>query len=332
MKDLPSIRNLKKTSLRAAVALSLRAVQRVTPLLPDIPDPAENTSRVSDERVFNIGLLLAASFCNGTLHGDSTRLAEIVEDGKWDQDVETTAEFADPVLRSGNHVFSAAMDAQFGNFTASLIPTFLTANSVIKKVHRSLIAAHEASVRAGAAHSSRFLIETVGDFEWLYARSTALFPEIGPPIDTSATGPLGDLWSGNTPPPTPSVDRTNSEQEHLAPANGQSSQELDKNSPNEKAGDAPSNGLSPIHRAVPASPEEGYLYKYVSFTTLLKVLENPALRFSQLSAFNDPFDGQLLPAQRFGSKEFRSALRDETARLVFAERFIGLKFSAVRIL
>lgn len=319
MKDLPSIRNLKKTSLRAAVALSLRAVQRVTPLLRDIPDPAEITPRVSDERVFKIELLLVASFCNGTLHGDSTRLSEIMEDGKWDQKVETTTEFADPVLRSGNHVFSAAMDAQFSTFTASLIPTFLTANNVIKKVHRSLIVAYEASVRAGAAHSSRFIIETVEDFEWLYARNTALFPELGPPIDTSITGPLGDLWSGNTPPMTPSVDCTNSQKEHLVSANGESSEESDKNFSNKKARNAPSNGYSPMHGAIPASPEEGYLYKYISFKTLLKVLENPALRFSPLSAFNDPFDGQLLPIQRFGSKEFRSALRDETARLVFAE-------------
>ena len=204
------------------------------------------------------------------------------------------------------------MEAHFGHSCGPLIPTFSTANTVIEQTYLSLTAAFDASVRAGEAYSSLFLETTLRDFELLFAQNTALFPEIGPPIDTTAGGPLDDLWHGTTPPGSSADNR---DDRKLEPSPSEMDHGKEEPGPNTAAGDTSSNGT--LTEA--ASPEEGYLYKYVSFNTLLRVLENPALRFSRMSDFNDPFDGQLLPIQKFGSKQFFDALRDETEKLVLAE-------------
>ncbi len=44
------------------------------------------------------------------------------------------------------------------------------------------------------------------------------------------------------------------------------------------------NKLTPFH------PESGVLYKYVSFDTAKKIIENSSLRFGTASSFNDPFE------------------------------------------
>jgi len=308
--DLPTRRNLKELSLRAVVALSLRATQRVLPLLTDSPAPTESASKVSNERVFNIGLLLVKSFCDGTLQGDSTRLAEIMEDTKWDPKDANSLETDDPVLRSGNYTFSAAMRARFGHFIELELPTFSTAQDVIDLEYKSLTAALEASVVAGEQYRSSFLEGTWRDYELLLARSTALFPEYGPLIDTTAAGPLGSLWRGIAPALTSSAECENGNPE-ASYTDKRQGEQLDCNYPITTA-----DGLSATEIA---PPQEGYLYKYVSFQTLLKVLENSTLRFSRVSDFNDPFDGQLLPIRKFGWKQFFGALRDETARLVTAK-------------
>ncbi len=307
MTDLPTRRILKKLSLRAAVALSLRATQRVAQLLPDIAAPTKSASNVSDERVFNIGLLLVKSFCDGGLHGDSTRLAEINEDTKWDPKDHNSVETDDPVLRSGNYTFSATMGARFGHFIEPDLPTFSTAQNVIDLVYKSLTAALEASVVAGEQYRSSFLEGTWRDYELLRARSTALFPEYGPPIDTTEAGPLGSLWRGIAPALTSAAECEIGNPE-ASLADKRQGEQLDCNYPTTTA-----EGLSATETA---SPQEGYLYKYVSFQTLLKVLENATLRFSPVSEFNDPFDGQLLPIRKFGWTQFFGALRDEITRLV----------------
>lgn len=310
MTDLPTRRNLKELSLRAAIALSLRATQRVTQLLPDIHAPTESASNVSDERVFNIGLLLVKSFCDGTLHGDSTRLAEIVEDTKWDPKDDNSPETDDPILKSGNYTFSATMQARFGHFIEPGLPTFSTAQNVIELAYKSLTSALEASVVAGEQYRASFLEGTWRDYELLLERSTALFPEYGPPIDTTAAGPLGSLWRGIAPALNSAAECENGNPEATL-ADKRQGKQLDCNYPTTTA-----DGLSATETA---SPQEGYLYKYVSFQTLLKVLENSTLRFSRVSDFNDPFDGQLLPIRKFCWKQFFGALRNETTRLVTAK-------------
>lgn len=315
MTNLPTARDLKKLCLRATIACALRATQRVEPLLVDIPAAANNGSSVSDRRIFKISLLLVKSFCDDTLHGDSTRLAAIMEDAKWDPDKENALEIRDPVLRSGNNTFSAAMHARFGHFVTPEIPTFSTARKVIELVYQSLVAALEASVAAGDQYWSSFLEETWRDYELLFARSTALFPEYGPPIDTTANGPLGPLWRGVPPSRASPIDRENGNPEASTANEGQA-KGLDATKPTSTEGQSSADRVSFTNRTEPLSPEEGYLYKYVSFETLMKVLENSTLRFSHVSDFNDPFDGQLLPVRKFGWNQFFGALRDEVARLV----------------
>ena len=79
---VPSVRNLKKLSLRASTALSLRATQRVAELVSKKTTLINNSPSISDERIFNIRLLIVKSFCNGELNRDSTRLAGIMENAK----------------------------------------------------------------------------------------------------------------------------------------------------------------------------------------------------------------------------------------------------------
>lgn len=311
--NLPTVRDLKKLCLRAAIALALRATQRVEPLLADIPASASNLSNYSDKRVFNISLLLVKSFCDDTLRGDSTRLAEIMEDTKWEQENEKTLAIAGPVLRSGNNTFSAAMHARFGHFVEQDLPTFSSANKVIENVHQSLTAALEASDKAGDQYQLSFIQEVWRDYDLLLARSIALFPEYGPPIDTTASGPLGPLWHGTSLSQT-SIDHADSKTESSL-INENQRKGLNPTETTSITGQSCPDCVSCTH-AKPPSPEEGHLYKYVSFETLLKILEKSTLRFSRVSAFNDPFDGQLLPVRKFGWKQFFSALREEIARLV----------------
>lgn len=316
MTNLPTAKNLKKLCLRAAIACALRATQRVEHLLAEIPAPANKDSRISDKRLFNISLMLVKSFCDDTLHGDSTRLAEIMEDAKWDPENENAVEICDPVPRSANNTFSAAMHARFGHFVEPGLPTFRTAKKVIEFVYQSLAAALEASVAAGDQYRSSFLEETWRDYELLFARSTALFPEYGPPIDTTTTGPLGSLWRVTTAPSqTSSTERENGNPE-ASPAYKGQVEDLDFTRPTSTTGQLSPDCMSFTHGTEPPSPEEGYLYKYVSFETLLKLLKNSTLRFSRVSDFNDPFDGQLLPIRKFGWKLFFGALRDEVTRLI----------------
>ena len=171
MTDLPTARDLKKLCLRAAIACALRAAQRVEPLLADIPAPANNDSKVSDEQLCNICLLLVKSFCDDTLHSGS-RLATIMLDSKWDPDNENVEEVGDPALRSANNTFSAAMHAQFGHFVEPGLPSFRTAKKVIELVCQSLAFALEASIAASDQYRSSFLEEAWRDYELLFAQNT----------------------------------------------------------------------------------------------------------------------------------------------------------------
>ena len=60
-----------------------------------------------------------------------------------------------------------------------------------------------------------------------------------------------------------------------------------------------------------------HLYKYVSPSTLLKVLETGTLRWSISPRFNDPFDMQMDIGFAFTRAEFAAALTEEIAALVF---------------
>ncbi|NOR70205.1 MAG: DUF2971 domain-containing protein [Methylomarinum sp.] len=306
MANIPTIRNLKELSLRASIALSLRATQRVSQLLKNSPTPTESNSQISNE-IFNVGLLLVKSFCEGTLSANGSRLADIMEDTKWDSKEGKSFETDDPILRSGSLMFSATMQAQFGHLVEPELPTFSNATYVIELAYKSLIASLEAASAISEEYRSSFLEGVWCDYECLLTENISLYPEYGTPINTSSAGLLGTLWCGNEPtltfeqkgakdnPEPPLLDRL----KHV---------QLDCNHP--------LSAIVDLSTEVTASIEEGYLYKYVSYDTLLKVLKNSTLQFSRVSNFNDPFDGQLLPIHKFGWTHFFSALRNEVASLV----------------
>ncbi len=297
--EVPTTRDLRNLSLRAAIALALRATQRVAQLLPNRPNSKDTASSNLEERVFHIGNLLVKSFCDGTLHRDSTRLAEIMADTKWEPRDENSPEIADPVLRTGDYTFSATMQARFGHSVEEELPTFSTAQDVIDLVQKSLTAALAASVAAGEHYRSAVLEGISRDFRSLQPLSTAVFPEYGPTIDTTLDGPLGDLWHG----PPPRVASAPQCENARVPADPDLSHAT----------------TAAYSAAGDGSPPDGYLYKYVTFQTLIKVLENTKLRFSRVARFNDPFDGQLLPIRKFGWKQFFTALRNETSRIAGAK-------------
>ncbi|MDP4528274.1 DUF2971 domain-containing protein [Alkalimonas delamerensis] len=56
------------------------------------------------------------------------------------------------------------------------------------------------------------------------------------------------------------------------------------------------------------SPE--FLYKYVSKSTLVKILSGSSIKFTALSEFNDPFDGQITRSFRYRRAELASAVKD----------------------
>lgn len=300
---LPTRRNLKKLSLRAAIALSHRATQRVTKLLPPSFTTTESTPKSSDERVFSIGCLLVKSFCDGDLNREATRLTEIMEDNKWDMKDESSYGPDDLVLKSGSYTFEAVIQARFGHAVEEGILTSKTAQKVIDSVYKSLTAASAASIAAGDQFRLSFLKAVSKDYEILLSRNTALFPEYGPSIDTTNEGPLGALWHGITPRVTTVAGLENSNPDLHGP---------DVSQPPPSAADV----ISDTHDE---TPPEGYLYKYVKYKDLLKVLENSTLKFSSFKCFNDPYDGQLLPIKKFGWTRFFSALRDETMRLAASE-------------
>jgi hypothetical protein len=300
---IPTTRDLKNLSLRAAIALSLRATQRVAQLLQNSSELNDTASSTIDVRVFNIGNLIVKSFCDGTLHRDSTPLAEIMTDSKWDLIDENSYNNTHYVLRSGNYIFSATMQARFGHSVEEDVPVFSTAEYVINLLQMALSAALTASVTAGEHYKSGVLEGIARDYRNLLVVSTALFPAYGARIDTTPDGPLGDLWCGSIPRVTsPPECQNNNLERSVSPAPYITH---------------PTTSPPAAERA--GSPPEGYLYKYVSFDTLVKVLENSTLRFSRVSSFNDPFDGQILPIRKFGWKHFFKALRDETSRLVRAK-------------
>jgi hypothetical protein len=288
--NIPNKKYLEKLSIRAAVCLSLRATQRVAILLQTPQGSNQHSEDFSDERLLNISLLLVESFCKGTIRRGSSILANIANDAKWDTEKENSPDIEDPVLRSGSDIYSAAMQAQFGDLVDIDIPIFSTAQHIIDLLYKSLTAALEASAIIGDQNRLSFLEEVWRDYETLYASSTAMFPEYGPTIDATPIGPLGDLWNKNDPLAT-------SIKPHASGKQNKFNQRTDAIT--EKDTDTP----------------PSYLYKYVSFKTLLAILQNSTLRFSNVSDFNDPFDGQLLPIRKFGWKQFYEALRTETMRL-----------------
>lgn len=308
MTNLPTDRDLKKLCLRAAVAFGLRAARRVESLLADNPS-SDSNAELTDRRLFNISSMLVQAFCNDTLNCENSRIADLNIDKKWDSG--THEEIYDPVLRegednapvlkSGSRIYSAALHARFGHCVEPNILTYRSANKVISLVSESLASAFEAAVSEGSEYKSSFLEEVWLDYDLLISQSTALFPEYGTPIDVSITGPLGPLWRKEKPSPKPVITHENDY--------------LEDTTPNERAQSSDLKSNTPASVEAPL-PKGGYLYKYVTFDTLQKILLNKTLRFSFLKDFNDPFDGQLLPVRKFGWTQFFSALRDEVAELV----------------
>lgn len=300
--SLPTIRDLKKLNLRFAIALSLRATQRVSNLSNKSGVAPDNVSENIEEKAFNVGMLLIKSFCDGTLRRVNSQLSEMMDGNKWEPINDNSSEISNHVLRAGNYIFTATMKAGFGHKIEDDLPTLTTANAVIELLHKSLSSALDAAIESGERFKLSFIQEIANDFRVLESLSNSLFPEIGLPVDITLDGPLGGLWK------IPFAGTLG------CPSSELISDPLEPNLPQP---------ISPIVRAFPASkdsPQEGYLYKYVSFETLQKILDESTLRFSQISRFNDPFDGQILPIRKFTWKQFFTALRDEVSRLVKDEK------------
>ena len=151
-----------------------------------------------------------------------------------------------------------------------------------------------------------------------FVRNTAVFPERGPSIDVSPDGPLGPLWCDQPPSGCPPFHGNNDGVEQPLGENPSDAVTTSAQAAAIPTGSYPVS-LPFCEGTTQKLPCDGYLFKYVSFDALASVLQTASLRFSPVSSFNDPFDGQLLPIRKFGWKHVFRGAREEVARLVTAK-------------
>lgn len=297
-------RDLKKLGIRSIIALTLRAFLRVESHLKNSSYPLIDKLNTADKSVYNVSLLLIKSFCNAELH-ESSRLAHIMDESKWDSDSDAyTSESNNLLFESINRLCSAAMEAQFSHNVEPYLPTLHTGNRVITHVQKGLSILLE-STAINDSFQIILLKEIWNDYNTLLIYETVLFPELGSPIDSTTGGLLGYLWheeqsSRNITPSELNIKNNIKIPEFT----------------NDLRGHISTDNLPILKDTNQLFPKEGYLYKYVTMRTLFRILETSTLRFSQISSFNDPFDGQLLPIRKYGGKKFFEALHHEIENLI----------------
>ena len=169
----PTHHDLARLPQRAIVAYAVRCARRLQPLFATTGIPDDNLHAQAVEEAIDI----AERFCRG----EAGRVADVCMAAK-------------AAAKAASRVADAAGTPDAVN--AARVAEF-AAYAVATPVYAAIVAYATATVAAKTA--SAVDAAARADYDRLLSLNLGTYPELGHPIDPTATGPLGPLWPEGPP-------------------------------------------------------------------------------------------------------------------------------------